>query len=162
MDLRLLLIASAALLGAMITISLADQSSTCKIKWLFGISCPVVQGKLVNQIKTWQIKQSCLYQGEKCAYELVLSAPYMIRATYTSPTSKKVSELQFLFEQTTICKVTGDAVSQYSEDPSDNNTNYCSLQNLIDGSSLNTAEGYKQFSNKWICAGFDTANCTMS
>lgn len=82
----------------------------------------------------------------------------------------------------------GEAASEITKTPDDNNPNYCSLQNLIDGeypdasgfplpvymifllflmmvfcsgSDLISAEGYKQFSNKWICPGFDTANCTL-
>uniref|UniRef100_A0A671TXY1 Uncharacterized protein n=1 Tax=Sparus aurata TaxID=8175 RepID=A0A671TXY1_SPAAU len=106
--------------------------------------------------------QSCLYAGEKCSYELVSTAPYVITATHTSPTTRKVSDLQFLLEQSTVCKMTGEAISEFSKDPADNGTNYCSLQNLMDGSDLINAEGYKQFSNKWICPGFDTANCTLS
>ncbi|XP_050926074.1 uncharacterized protein wu:fc46h12 [Lates calcarifer] len=162
MDLRLLFISSALILGATLTISLADRTSQCKIKWLFGISCSDVYDKLVNQIKAWEIGQSCQYTGEKCSYELVSTAPYLIKATHTSPTTKKVNDLQFLLEQSTICKMTGDAVSEFSKDPADNSTNYCSLQNLMDGSDLINAEGYKQFSNKWICPGFDAANCTLS
>ncbi|XP_065809903.1 uncharacterized protein wu:fc46h12 [Labrus bergylta] len=162
MDLRLLFVTSAVLLGATLTISMADRTSQCKVKWLFDISCELVQGKLVNQIKAWQIKQSCLYAGEKCSYELVASVPYLITATHTSPTTKKLSDLQFLLEQSTVCKVTGEAVSEFSKEPVDNSTNYCSLQNLMDGSNLINAEGYKQFSNKWICSGFDTANCTST
>ncbi|XP_069568599.1 uncharacterized protein [Brachyistius frenatus] len=162
MDLRFLTIVSSLMLGATLTISLADRTANCKIKWLFGIACSDVSEKLVSQIKAWQIRQSCLYAGEKCSYELVSSAPYLIKATHTSPATKKVNDLQFLFEQSTICKLTGDAVSEFSKDPADNSTNYCSLQNLIDGSHLIDAEGYKQFSNKWICPGFDTANCTLS
>uniref|UniRef100_A0A3B4ZMT3 Uncharacterized protein n=1 Tax=Stegastes partitus TaxID=144197 RepID=A0A3B4ZMT3_9TELE len=160
MDLRLLVVAAA--LGAALTISLADRTSQCKIKWLFGISCSDVQGKLVSQVKAWQIRQSCLYEGEKCSYELVSSVPYVIKATHTSPSTKKLSDLQFLLEQSTVCKVTGDAVSEFVKDPADNSTNFCSLQNLMDGSKLTEAEGYKQFSNKWICPGFDTANCSLS
>lgn len=38
----------------------------------------------------------------------------------------------------------------------------CLCASLCSGSDLINAEGYKQFSNKWICAGFDTANCTLS
>ncbi|KAM6919993.1 coiled-coil domain-containing protein 39 [Lycodopsis pacificus] len=187
MDLRFLLVASALLLGATPTISLADRTSQCKIKWLFGISCEDVTGKMVSQIKAWQIGQSCLYAGERCSYEcrygcyakylvhsvghfldlaefalqLVSTAPYLIKATHTSPATKKVNDLQFLLEQSTVCKVTGEAVSEFSKDPADNSTNYCSLQNLMDGSDLISAEGYKQFSNKWICPGFDSANCTL-
>ncbi|XP_074544727.1 uncharacterized protein LOC141804281 [Halichoeres trimaculatus] len=132
------------------------------IEGLFNISCELVQEKLVSQIKAWQIRYSCWYAGEKCSYELVSSAPYVITATHTSPTTKTVSDLQFLLEQSTICKMTGEAVSEFIKDPADNSTNYCSLQNLMDGSNLINAEGYKQFSNKWICPGFDEANCTLT
>ncbi|CAK6952240.1 uncharacterized protein wu:fc46h12 [Scomber scombrus] len=160
MDLKSLLIASALIVGASLTISLAD--SHCKVKWLFGISCETVQTELVSQIKAWQIRQSCLYAGERCSYELVSTIPYLIKATHTSPSTRKVSDLQFLLEQSTICKVTGDAVSDFSKDPTDNSTNFCSLQNLMDGSKLTEAEGYKQFSNKYICPGFDMVNCSLS
>ncbi|XP_068456321.1 uncharacterized protein wu:fc46h12 [Clinocottus analis] len=161
MDLRFLLVASALVLGATLSISLADKTSQCKVKWLFGISCEVVAQKLVSQIKAWQIGESCLYAGEKCSYELVSAAPYLIKATHTSPATKQVNDLQFLLEQSIVCKMTGDAVSEFARDLVDNSTNYCSLQNLMDGSDLISAEGYNQFSNKWICPGFDTANCTF-
>ncbi|KAJ4937156.1 hypothetical protein JOQ06_001737 [Pogonophryne albipinna] len=156
MDLRLLSVA--LLLGAMLTLSLAD---TCKVKWMFGISCADVTEKLVNQIKAWQIGQSCQYEGERCSYELVSTAPYLVKATHTSPDSKKVTDLQFLLEQSMVCKLTGDAVSESSKNAAEDSTNYCSLQNLMDGSDLISAEGYQQFSNKWICPGFEAANCTL-
>lgn len=38
--------------------------------------------------------------------QLVSSAPYLILATHTSPTTGKVNDLQFLLEQSTVCKVT--------------------------------------------------------
>ncbi|XP_034743717.1 uncharacterized protein wu:fc46h12 [Etheostoma cragini] len=106
MGLRFLCVASALLLGATLTISMADRASQCKVKWLFGISCEVFTGKLVSQIKAWQIGQRCLYAGERCSYELVSTAPYVIKATHTSPTTKKVNDLQFLLEQSTVCKMT--------------------------------------------------------
>lgn len=40
------------------------------LRRLFGISCQDVYGKILNQIKAWQIRQSCLYEGEKCSYEV--------------------------------------------------------------------------------------------
>ncbi|KAK5888498.1 hypothetical protein CesoFtcFv8_014589 [Champsocephalus esox] len=156
MDLRLLSVA--LLLGATLTLSLAD---TCKVKWMFGISCADVTEKLVNQIKAWQIGQSCQYEGEKCSYELVSTAPYLVKATHTSPDAKKVTDLQFLLEQSMVCKLTGDAVFESSKNAAEDSTNYCSLQNLMDGSDLISAEGYQQFSNKWICPGFEAANCTL-
>ncbi|XP_037314720.2 uncharacterized protein wu:fc46h12 [Pungitius pungitius] len=161
MDLRLLLVASALLLGATLSLSLADGTSQCKVKWLFGISCEDVTVKLVSQIKAWQIGQSCQYEGERCSYELVSTAPYVIKATHTTPATKNVNDLQFLLEQSTVCKVTGEAGSEFPKDLADDSVNYCSLQNLMDGSDLISAEGYKQFSNKWICPGFDSGNCTF-
>uniref|UniRef100_A0A3B3YVT3 Uncharacterized protein n=1 Tax=Poecilia mexicana TaxID=48701 RepID=A0A3B3YVT3_9TELE len=148
---------SALVAAAAVTASLSGSTAQCKIKWLFGIDCGNVSGRLVNQIQTWQVKGSCLDEGEKCSYELVSSAPYLIKATHTSPRTKTLNVLQFLLEQSTICRVT---VS--SKDPADNGTNFCSLQNLINGSKLTDAEGYKQFSNKWICPGFDSAVCSFS
>ncbi|MEQ2201555.1 hypothetical protein XENOCAPTIV_014131, partial [Xenoophorus captivus] len=87
---------------------------------------------------------------------------YLIKATHTSPTTKKLTSLQFLLEQSVICKVTGEATSDGSRDPVDNSTNFCSLQNLMNGSKLTDAKRYKHFSNKWICPGFDTASCSWS
>ncbi|XP_077470680.1 uncharacterized protein LOC144085367 [Stigmatopora argus] len=141
-------------------VSLAFGTAQCKIKWLFGIPCQDVYGTLVEQIKAWQIQQSCLDEGEKCSYELVSTGPYEIAATHTSPKSKLVNDLHFLLEQSTVCKVTGEGISVASKDPADNGTNFCSLQNLMDGSHLIEAEGYKRFTNKWICAGFENANCS--
>ncbi|PWA17543.1 hypothetical protein CCH79_00011237, partial [Gambusia affinis] len=158
---------------------------------LFGIDCGNVSGRLVNQIQTWQVKGSCLDEGEKitptfspqhlkafgfdCRYEnvqtgltaalccqLVSTAPYLIKATHTSPRTKTLNVLQFLLEQSTICRVTGEATSEGSKDPAGNATNFCSLQNLVNGSKLTDAAGYKQFSNKWICPGFDSAVCSFS
>lgn len=94
----------------------------------------------------------------------------------------------FLFDKPTdVSDEQGEAVSEFSTDPADNSTNYCSMQNLMDGkwnnrsvllwimkshqqclfaslcsgSTLSDAEGYKKFSNKWICPGFDAAKCAL-
>uniref|UniRef100_A0AAQ4P2N4 Uncharacterized protein n=1 Tax=Gasterosteus aculeatus aculeatus TaxID=481459 RepID=A0AAQ4P2N4_GASAC len=121
--------------------------------------------KLVKQLKS---NKTYVYAIILCsldltefASQLVSTAPYVIKAAHTSPGTKNVNDLQFLLEQSTVCKVTGEAVSEFSEDLADDSVNYCSLQNLMDGSDLIKAEGYKQFSNKWICPGFDSANCTL-
>ncbi|XP_077581211.1 uncharacterized protein LOC144202106 [Stigmatopora nigra] len=155
-----MLVIGATLSAASLALGTALGTAQCKIKWLFGIPCQDVYGRLVEQIKAWQIQQSCLDEGEKCSYELVSTGPYEIAATHTSPKSKLVNELHFLLEQSTVCKVTGEGISVASKDPADNATNFCSLQNLMDGSHLNQAEGYKRFTNKWICAGFENVNCT--
>ncbi|XP_034410450.1 uncharacterized protein wu:fc46h12 [Cyclopterus lumpus] len=66
-------------------------------------------------IKAWQIGESCLYAGEKCSYELVSTAPYLIKATHTSPATKQVNDFQFLLEQSTVCKMTGEAASEFQK-----------------------------------------------
>ncbi|KAK7945819.1 hypothetical protein WMY93_001547 [Mugilogobius chulae] len=161
MDFRLLLM-SAALLGASLTLSVTDRPAQCKIKWTFGIMCEDVYNRLVRQIKLWQISTRCLYSGEKCSYELVSTSPYLINAAHTSPKTKNVNEIQFLFEQSVLCKVSGESKMITPKDPEVNRTNYCSLQNLMAGSGLVNAEGYTEFSNKWICPGFEIDNCSLS
>ncbi|TNM97944.1 hypothetical protein fugu_014190 [Takifugu bimaculatus] len=144
MDPRPLLLACALVLGAAFRPSEVNDVSQCKVKWLFGISCSEVSERLVGQIQAWQIKESCQDAGESCSYELVSTSTYLVTATHTSPVTRKVSNLQFLLEQSTVCKMTGEAASELTKPPDDKNPNYCSLQNLIDGSDLNSAEGYKQ------------------
>lgn len=39
---------------------------------LFGISCPEVSDRLIEQIQDWQIQESCLGAGESCSYEVRL------------------------------------------------------------------------------------------
>ncbi|MEQ2230705.1 hypothetical protein ILYODFUR_032147, partial [Ilyodon furcidens] len=100
------LFTSAPIVGAAVTASLPGSTAQCKIKWLFGIDRGDVSGRLVNQIQAWQVKGSCVETGERCSYKFVSSASYLIKATHTSPTTKKLTSLQFLLEQSVICKVT--------------------------------------------------------
>lgn len=44
---------------------------------LFGISCPEVSERLVGQIQAWQIKESCLDEGESCSYEVRLEMVFI-------------------------------------------------------------------------------------
>lgn len=53
-----------------VNIKLTNLTLTALLCRLFGISCSDVYGKLVSQIKAWQIRQSCLYAGETCSYEV--------------------------------------------------------------------------------------------
>lgn len=46
------------------------------------------------------------YSNAFMCLQLVSSAPYLIKATHTSPRTKNVNNLQFLLEQSTVCKVT--------------------------------------------------------
>ncbi|XP_068605042.1 uncharacterized protein [Brachionichthys hirsutus] len=186
MDPRLLFAASVLLLMDITSITSTTSSeevraSQCKVIWLFGILCPDVFVKLVNQIEAWQVGQRCPYEGQRCRYEVRKARlsynkaggtlrilyeemfpqnPYLIKATHTDPTSRNVTDLQFVLEQKTVCEVTGEVAPELSNDPAGNST-FCSLQNLMDGSDLINAVGYKQISNKWICPGL-VANCSFS
>lgn len=57
----------------------------------------------------------CSLDLTEFAPQLVSTAPYVIKAAHTSPGTKNVNDLQFLLEQSTVCKVTVRAFSYSSE-----------------------------------------------
>ncbi|KAM3866033.1 coiled-coil domain-containing protein 39 [Diretmus argenteus] len=138
------------------TIALVTQFT-----WSFGVPCNDVYVALVNQIKAWQTMKSCKSGGETCLYELLSATPDMIKAKHTSPRTKCVVDLQFaLLSVDAVCKMNGDSVSEGLGEPDTNSTNYCSMQNLVEGSGLDKVPGYKQFSSKWLCPAYPDANCS--
>ncbi|XP_046883016.1 uncharacterized protein wu:fc46h12 isoform X3 [Hypomesus transpacificus] len=133
-------------------------------KMLFGVPCRDVYVALVNQIKAWRTRASCESGGENCLYELLSSSPILIKAKHTSPTTNDVDDLRFSLysmEESSVCRVTGEAVSESWVDLMDNGTSYCSLHNLVEGSGLSQVEGYKEYTNEWICLEYTTTNCSI-
>ncbi|XP_046883015.1 uncharacterized protein wu:fc46h12 isoform X2 [Hypomesus transpacificus] len=146
-------------------VSSADPlHAQCKVIWLFGVPCRDVYVALVNQIKAWRTRASCESGGENCLYELLSSSPILIKAKHTSPTTNDVDDLRFSLysmEESSVCRVTGEAVSESWVDLMDNGTSYCSLHNLVEGSGLSQVEGYKEYTNEWICLEYTTTNCSI-
>ncbi|KTG34189.1 hypothetical protein cypCar_00026370 [Cyprinus carpio] len=59
------------------------------------------------------------------------------------------------------CLYEGFSISKAWAKLEDNGITYCTLYNLIEGSGLVDAAGYKQYTNEWICLDYSTANCTI-
>ncbi|XP_036453667.1 uncharacterized protein wu:fc46h12 [Colossoma macropomum] len=158
------LLLTAVALGLWVMAAADPLHAECKVIWLFGIPCREVFVALVNQIKAWRTESGCTAGGEKCLYELVSARPLLITAKHTSRRRDNVEDLSFALrptEQDLACRVTGVSTSESWFMLADNGTNYCTLYNLIEGSGLVDAEGYKQYTNEWICLDYFTANCTI-
>uniref|UniRef100_A0AAY5KV49 Uncharacterized protein n=1 Tax=Esox lucius TaxID=8010 RepID=A0AAY5KV49_ESOLU len=91
--------------------------------------------------------------------------PLVVKATKTSPSTMNMSNLTLTMspiEDPSICRVTGDAISESWTSPLDNGINYCSLEDLIIGSGLNNTLGFKEFTSNWICLGYTLGSCTVT
>lgn len=151
------------LLGITVVITDPTQAQ-CKVIWLVGIPCREVTATLVSQIKAWKNGDNCVNGGERCLYELQYYTPILIKALHTSRPTQGVEELTFTLypsETASACRVVGLSVSENWSMLDDNGTNYCTLYNLLEGSGLTKAEGYKEYTNEWICLEHSTANCTV-
>ncbi|CAB4005527.1 uncharacterized protein LOC113672371, partial [Paramuricea clavata] len=121
--------------------------ASCKIDWSFGINCTTVNTKIVSQIKNWTSDENCKkYGGEKCLYTLISSTATEIKATHETPAHHYVDDLSFSFTTPSQgnCAVHGYSTSETWYAVLDDGTNYCNLHNLITGSSLDKAPGYKE------------------
>ncbi|XP_037399958.1 uncharacterized protein wu:fc46h12 [Pygocentrus nattereri] len=138
---------------------------------LFGVPCREVFVALVNQIKAWRTESSCATRGEKCLYELASARPLLITAKHTS---RHRDSAAFLLLspgsccQTTVANTFGQycilylfalflwAIILYLFCPPE----MCDALDLTElwsaGSGLVDAEGYKQYTNEWICLDYFT------
>ncbi|KAG5286662.1 hypothetical protein AALO_G00017400 [Alosa alosa] len=163
MQMKTWLVASVVFLGIMMVV-MDPMQAQCKVIWLFGTPCREVSVTLVNQIKAWKSKDNCETGGERCLYELQFASTFFIKALHTSRLTQNVEELSFTLypsETSSACRVVGVSVSENWSMLDDNGTNYCTLSNLIDGSGLTKVEGFKEYTNEWICLEHSTANCSI-
>ncbi|XP_056321904.1 uncharacterized protein wu:fc46h12 [Danio aesculapii] len=163
MQTRALLLTFTLILGMGLMATAEPLHAQCRVIWLFGIPCEEVYMKLVNQIKAWKGMGGCLTVGQRCLYDLVSATPFHIVAKHTSRqwTSKEDLNFHLVATEESICRVTGYAVSKAWAKLEDNGITYCTLFNLMDGSGLVEAEGFRQYTNEWICLDYSTANCTI-
>ncbi|XP_065122045.1 uncharacterized protein [Paramisgurnus dabryanus] len=158
------ILALTLIMGICLKTTAEPLHAQCKVIWLFGIPCGDVSIALVNQIKAWRSAAGCITGGEKCMYELVSATSFRIIAKHTSIQSNTVEDLSFDLvptEGSSVCRVTGISFSESWAVLADNGMNYCTLYNLIEGSGLVDVEGYKEYTNEWICLEYSTANCTI-
>ncbi|XP_041752873.1 uncharacterized protein wu:fc46h12 [Coregonus clupeaformis] len=166
MHINTLLIASALLLGVtVVAIWPADHlHMQCKVIWLIAAPCEDVYIAVVNQIKAWRGRESCEHGGKNCLYELVSVTPYEIKAKKMYPSTRNVNDLTFNLyrtEESSTCRMSGDAISESWISLMDNCANYCSLKDLLVGSGLSKIQGFQEYTNDWICHAYESANCTV-
>lgn len=136
----------------------------CKVEWYFGIPCRQVYEMLVNQIKMWKTISSCAMGGQKCLYKLQSASVHFIAAKHTTPLKGHVDDITFrlvAYDFFTHCHVSAMSVSESWYTIKDHGTNYCNLYNLMEGSGLTEAKGYREVTSDFLCTQRSSANCTL-
>uniref|UniRef100_A0A6Q2Y4C9 Uncharacterized protein n=1 Tax=Esox lucius TaxID=8010 RepID=A0A6Q2Y4C9_ESOLU len=136
----------------------------CKVEWYFSVPCKQVFESLVTQIKKWRTMSSCAMGGQKCLYKLQASASHFIAAKHTTPFKKSVDDITFRLVSSLLsshCHVSAMSVSENWYAIKDHGTNYCNLYNLMEGSGLTDAPGYKEITSDFLCTQRSSANCTV-
>ncbi|XP_075903525.1 uncharacterized protein LOC142902395 [Nelusetta ayraudi] len=136
----------------------------CKVEWYFATSCRAVSDSLVSQIRKWTSMAGCSMGGQKCLYKLRSASTHFVAATHTTPFKGYRDELNFQltsYNFFTCCHVSAMSVSENWYVVRDQGTNYCNLYNLMEGSGLTEARGYKEVTSDFLCTQRSTANCTV-
>ncbi|XP_044194857.1 uncharacterized protein LOC122972145 [Thunnus albacares] len=136
----------------------------CKVEWYFGIPCQVVYESLVSQIKKWGTMAGCTMGGQKCLYKLQSASVHFIAAKHTTPFKSYVDDINFRLVSHhffTCCHVSAMSISETWYAIKDHGTNYCNLYNLMEGSGLTEARGYKEVTSDFLCTQRSSANCTV-
>ncbi|XP_060928020.1 uncharacterized protein LOC133002262 isoform X2 [Limanda limanda] len=130
----------------------------------FGIPCQVVSKSLVSQIKKWRTMEGCTMGGQRCLYKLQSASDHFIAAKHTSPFKRYVDDINFRLGHSyffTCCHVSAMSISETWYAIKDHGTNYCNLYNLIEGSGLTEARGYKEVTSDFECTQRSSANCSV-
>ncbi|XP_068160630.1 uncharacterized protein [Antennarius striatus] len=136
----------------------------CKVEWYFGITCKVVYESLVSQIKKWRTMAGCTMGGQRCLYKLQSASVHFITAKHTNPIDRSVADINFRLVSHlffTYCHVSAMSVSETWYAIKDHGTNYCNLYNLLEGSGLTEARGYREVTSDFLCTQRSSANCTI-
>ncbi|CAL8398402.1 unnamed protein product [Arctogadus glacialis] len=136
----------------------------CRADWYFGIRCQTVYEALVSQIKKWQGRDGCKMGGQRCLYKLKSSSVHFIAAKHTSPLWGNVDDIHFRlvsYPFIVSCRISAMSVSESWYRVKDHGANYCNLYNLMEGSGLTQASGYREVTSDFMCTQRSTANCTV-
>uniref|UniRef100_A0A3Q1F322 Uncharacterized LOC110949212 n=1 Tax=Acanthochromis polyacanthus TaxID=80966 RepID=A0A3Q1F322_9TELE len=159
MGVRALLTASALFLQLLLAVSSAVKPSTCRAVWIFKLPCSEPVNVLVKEVKAWSTKK-CLDGQEKCMYQLINESPSHLEIQHTSPSTYKTTELTIDFSPPaapSFCRMRSRASTTSLNTTSPND--FCLLYNLVEGSGLTEAEGYKEICNNAMCPAKETAKC---
>ncbi|KAF0028413.1 hypothetical protein F2P81_019500 [Scophthalmus maximus] len=130
----------------------------------FGIPCQVVSEALASQIKRWSSAAGCTTGGQRCLYKLQSATVHFIAAKHTTHFERKVDDINFRLASShffTSCHVSAMSVSESWYAIKDHGTNYCNLYNLMEGSGLTEARGYKEVTSDFQCTQRSSADCTV-
>ncbi|XP_061521731.1 uncharacterized protein LOC133396211 [Phycodurus eques] len=106
----------------------------------------------------------CRQGGQRCLYKLQSASVHFIAAKHISPLKKYQDSLHFRLAPYyffTFCHVSAMSISETWYVVRDHGTNYCNLYNLIEGSGLTEAGGYKEITSDFLCTQRSSANCTV-
>ncbi|XP_037133398.1 uncharacterized protein LOC119137899 isoform X1 [Syngnathus acus] len=136
----------------------------CKVDWYFGIPCQTVYKSLVLQIRKWETMAGCRQGGQRCLHKLESASVHFIAAKHMQPIKRYVDVIHFRllpYYFHNFCHVSAMSISEIWYLIKDHGTNYCNLYNLMDGSSLTEARGYKEITSDFLCTQRSSANCTV-
>ncbi|XP_040926440.1 uncharacterized protein LOC121202186 [Betta splendens] len=136
----------------------------CRVEWYLGIPCQAVYESLVSQIKKWRTMTDCAMGGQKCLYKLQSASVHFIAAKHTTPFERYVDDINLRLVSYgffTGCHVSAMSVSETWYAVRDHGTNYCNLYNLMEGSGLTEARGYREVTSDFLCTQRSSANCTI-
>ncbi|KTG47704.1 hypothetical protein cypCar_00020653 [Cyprinus carpio] len=107
--------------------------------------------------------KAAAHTGGGCM-ELQSASVHFISAKHTTPVKKYVDDINFRLVSYgffTHCHVSAMSVSETWYAVTDHGTNYCNLYNLMEGSGLTEAPGYKEITSDFLCTQRSSANCTV-
>uniref|UniRef100_A0A3P8WSV5 Uncharacterized protein n=1 Tax=Cynoglossus semilaevis TaxID=244447 RepID=A0A3P8WSV5_CYNSE len=136
----------------------------CKVDWYFGITCQLVSELLISQIKEWESMSGCSMGGQRCLYKLQSASVHFITAKHSTPFERHVDDINLRMVSChifTCCHVEAMSVSEAWQYIRDNGRNYCNLYNLIEGSGLTEARGFRELTSDYNCTQRSSANCTI-
>ncbi|TMS09435.1 hypothetical protein E3U43_002094 [Larimichthys crocea] len=159
MTVRALFTTSALLLQLLLAATSAADQSTCRGIWLFELPCTEPISALMNQVNDWS-SDKCQDSQEKCMYEITKESSTYLEIKHTSRRSHKITLISFDLNPPavpTFCKmrVVSTTTSPNEVTPND----YCLIYNLINGSGLTKARGYREICNKQMCPSKQSATC---
>ncbi|XP_045916660.1 uncharacterized protein LOC123977753 [Micropterus dolomieu] len=96
--------------------------------------------------------------------QLQSASVHFIAAKHTTPVKSYVEDINFRlvsYHFFACCHVSAMSISETWYAIKDHGTNYCNLYNLMEGSGLTEARGYKEVTSDFLCTQRSSANCTV-
>eukprot|EP00128_Syssomonas_multiformis_P009018 Colp12_sorted_trinity150504_noHs@2853 len=134
--------------------------ASCKAQWEFSLPCSNVTTSIVNQIAKWTDDSGCANGGEKCLYTLQSQTATELKFTHKTPVKFYVDDITMSFAGSDAqCTIDGFSTSETWYAYLDYGTNFCNMKNLLIGSGLINAPGFKETASDSTCTQYSSADC---